>query len=415
MKKTFNINNLTCLIFLFLSILAGIYFLQKSNNALPFFFKDYPTYFNNGKKDFDSNSESLVLNRIDFDSLAIPYTHKFQLWRVDKDIRGFNDFRFDAENYNPQYQTTPTYLLNGKPYTSQLGMQALFYSKIASSINQPHGNYSLLKTTSVVLLSILGAMIILWIKINFGLAASLVATACLITSTGINIFSNSLYWSVWLIMAPLAVSCILEVLKIRSYWLIFLITFPVFLFKFTSGYEFITVIVFASLTPYAWDYFINNSSSALLRAATISLSSASAFFVSVYLFHSFYLYDFNLSGIEYISGRVGSWSIGSLMDLGVSPWTQLLKISILNFMDINGFGIPLAAYFAILTFIFIKNIKKISYGDCKFITFLLFASMSWLLIQPGHILFHPRYATLVFFIPLGLILPSYLYVIATRK
>ncbi|QQE87178.1 hypothetical protein E0E54_07825 [Azotobacter chroococcum] len=68
--------------FLFALVLfAGLAFLQRDGNALPFFYKDYPTYPVNGEKHFDRNSENLVLNRIDFAARDIPYPYHFHLWR----------------------------------------------------------------------------------------------------------------------------------------------------------------------------------------------------------------------------------------------------------------------------------------------------------------------------------------------
>ena len=415
MKRSFEINSTKIFILFFFVVLIGLAVFQKSSNALPFFYKDYPTYQNSGKKDFDSVSESLVLNRIDFSTLSMDYKYKFNLWRASQEVRGLADFK-DGKTYNKEYQTTSDYLSDGQPYRSQIGAQSLFFAKLSGLSSGDHGDYFLIKLFSVLFLSLCAAVILLWVNINFGHIPSFVSLLFFIMSTGINIFSESLYWSIWLFILPLAIVCLLEVCKVRNIFYIFLLTLPVFLFKFLSGYEFITIIVFAAMTPYAWDYFINKDMTSFVRAVSVGISSLTAFLISLFIYNKFFLQDFNSSGIDNIFGRSGSWSLRHLDELGISPWTQSAKILIMNFMDFNGYGIPLGV-FLISTLVALVAMKdRIQNADIKFIVFLFAGSISWLIVQPGHILFHPRYATLMFFIPFGLFIPGFIAsLIITRK
>lgn len=409
MQSSFKINSVILyIIFLFLMFVALAIF-QKSNNSLPFFYKHHPTYEINGKKNFDSVSESLILNRIDFSKLSIEYKYKFNLWRVKQDVRAYDlDNSKNGVVYNREYKTTPDYLLNGQTYSSQIGAQSFFFTKLAGLLNEDHGSYYLLKITSIFLLSLCAAAILLWININLGKIPSFISFLFFVLSTGVNIFSESLYWSIWLFVLPLSIVCLLEIFNIKNIFYIFFFTFPVFLFKFLSGYEFITTIVFASLTPYAWDFFINKNPTSLVRAIGVGLSSVTAFLISLFIYNSFFFQEFNSSGIDYIFSRSGSWSLKHLGELSISPWTQSAKILIMNFMDINGYGIPLGGFLIItlMALVFVKN--RIRTGDVKFIIFLFIGSISWLIVQPGHILFHPRYATLMFFIPFGLFIPGFI-------
>ena len=407
MLNNFKINSIKIFILFVLVVFIGLALFQKSNNALPFFYKDYPTYQNNGKKDFDSVSESLVLNRIDFSVLSMEYKYKFNLWRANQEVRAFVDYR-DGKPYNKEYVTTPDYLLDGQPYRSQIGAQSFFFAKLAPLLGEDHGNYLLLKLCSIFLLSLCAAIILLWMRHNFGLIPSAISLLFFVLSTGVNIFSGSLYWSIWLFILPLSMVCLLDMCKVKNSFYIFLLTFLVFLFKFLSGYEFITIIVFAAMTPYAWDFLVNKNSNSMMRAVTVGISSVAAFLVSIFIYNTFFLQDFNSSGIDNIFGRSGSWSLRNLGELSISPWTQSAKILIMNFMDINGYGIPLGG-FLILTLAALLLIKnRIQTEDVKFIIFLLVGSISWLIVQPGHILFHPRYATIMFFIPFGLFIPGFI-------
>ena len=181
-----------------------------------------------------------------------------------------------------------------------------------------------------------------------------------------------------------------------------------FLFKFLSGYEFITVIVFAAMTPYVWDFFINKNSAALARTTYVGLSGVAAFLVSLVIYNAFFLTDFQSSGFDNIYNRSGSWSLKNISALGISPWVQSGKFFIMNFMDVNGYGMPLIGFLAMIfgTLFFMRN--EIGFKEFNFIGFLFLGSVSWLIVQPGHVLFHPRYAALVFFIPFGLFAPGFM-------
>lgn len=381
--------------------------LQKTNNALPFFYKDYPTYENSGKEYFDSVSESLVLNRIDFNTLSIEYKFKFNLWRSNQEVRAFA-VDGDGKKYNKDYVTAPEYLLDGQPYRSQIGAQSLFFAKISPLLGEDHGSYFLIKIFSVFLLSICLAIILLWMRNNFGPTPSVISLLFVGLSTGVNIFSYSLYWSIWLFILPLSIVCLLEILKVRNTYYIFLIAFPVFLFKFTSGYEFITIIVFAAMTPYAWDFIVNKNHTSLIRVVSIGLSSVAAFLTSILIYSTFFLSDFNSSGVDNIFSRSDSWSLKHLGDMSINPWTQTTKILIMNFIDLNGYGMPLGVFIILTLAVIITIRNKIQSTDIYFLVFLFFGSISWAIVQPGHILFHPRYATLMFFIPFGLFAPGFI-------
>jgi len=76
MLRHFKHNLVTSYLLFSLVLFTGLKLVQYDSNALPFFYKDYPTYRVNGEKHFDRNSENLVLNRIDFAARDIPYPYR---------------------------------------------------------------------------------------------------------------------------------------------------------------------------------------------------------------------------------------------------------------------------------------------------------------------------------------------------
>lgn len=386
--------------FLFALVLfAGLAFLQRDGNALPFFYKDYPTYPVNGEKHFDRNSENLVLNRIDFAARDIPYPYHFHLWRSGPRETGPAEQQSDTSPLPDTALDQP----HGAPYRSQIGVQAWFWAGLTEWLDIRDGSYQLQKALSVLFASLLAAVLLVWVRKNLGALPSLAGLAFLTFSTGMNLFAGSLYWSLWLFLLPLAVTCLLDMLDIRNRYVLFIATLPAFFVKFLAGYEFITVIVLAAMTPYAWDFFIRHSKAAAFRAAIVGASSMGAFLLSFLCYEWLFRADFGLSGIDHLLGRSQAWSVlQTLEDRGLTPGIQAAKLLTMNFLDLNGYGIPLGVCLLAIALALIHARNQLRAAEMGFLLFLLLGSTSWLFIQPGHLLFHPRYATLVFSLPFGL-------------
>jgi hypothetical protein len=267
----------------------------------------------------------------------------------------------------------------------------------------------------VLLLSVCGAIILLWTVNKFGNVPSLIGLVMFVTSTGINIFSESLYWSIWLFLLPLAIVCLIETVSPTRNLLLFLFTLPAFLLKFLSGWEFITIVVFTALTPYAWDFFVNKNSAALRSAIFVIASSAIAFILSLLFYLNCFSQENNSNGIHHVFSRLGFWSAMNLRDLPIVPWKDVVKSLCLNFIDFNGYGLPLIFVLCFMLCILFWIRRRLVVGDMKFIIFLLLGSVSWHVAMPGHIFFHLRYAPLVFFLPFGLFAPSFIATLFFRN
>ncbi|WP_349617544.1 hypothetical protein [Azotobacter salinestris] len=391
MLRYFKHNLVASYLLFSLALFTGLNLVQYESNALPFLYKDYPTYAVNGERQFDRNSENLVLNRIEFAVRDIPYPYSFHLWRSAP---------AEAEPADRQSASGP--LAHGAPYRSQIGVQAWFWAGLTELLDIHDAPYRLQKTLSVLLAALVTAVPLVWMRKHFGTLPSLAGLAFLSLSTGMNLFAGSLYWSLWLFMLPLAVTCLLDLLGIRNRYALFLATLPAFLVKFLAGYEFITVIVLASMTPHAWAFFIRRDTGAAFRALVVGISSICAFLISLLHYDLLFSANFGLSGLDHLLGRSQAWSIRSLDEHGLTLWSQVAKLLAMNFIDFNGYGVPLGLCLALMALALLHARRQLHAAELGFVLFLLLGSASWLLIQPGHLLFHPRYATLVFSLPCGL-------------
>lgn len=148
-----NSNRLLVALSVALALFFSLSVLQKHSNALPFFFSNYPTYSINGRPNFDFTSESLVLNRLDFETLDMSYNEFFQLWRVSDDRRSFGDFR-TKDNYDPQFLPDTSQLADGHVYRSQIGAQALLWATVHKFLARDHGNYLIVRTLNAFFVSV---------------------------------------------------------------------------------------------------------------------------------------------------------------------------------------------------------------------------------------------------------------------
>jgi hypothetical protein len=380
-------------------------FLLSENNALPFFYKDYPTYSNNGKANFDRASEELVLSRIDFEILGLEYSSQFHLWRPFRSNQSESAIKGLVEN---QKEERIHALQAGSAYKSQLGIQSWFHSKLSGVIGQDFDDYQPIKRISVFLFALFLATILTWIKKNIGLYAGIGALIYSCLSTGFVIFSTALFWSPFLFLLPLAWVYGWQLLEWKNEWLMYIGLLPLLLFKFLAGYEFITVLGLSLALPFLFQFFHQQSFFPWLKLVQLFLIFVIAFGLSLAFYQWNFQNEFNESGFTYLFGRSESWTLAGLSEKGIEPLSQLLKIILLNFMDINGYGIPLVLFLlgaGIASFVLRKSISK---ADVFMLGLVFLSSMSWFIVQFGHMLFHPRYTTFVLAFPFGIFICAYI-------
>lgn len=383
----------------FLFIFFSIFFIQQRSNVLPFFLSHYPTYEVNGRPNFDSSSESLVLNRIDFETFHLDYPSKFQLWRVDNDRRAFGDF--NSPNWvAPDYKArvNSRYLIDGEPYTSQIGYQSLAWAKISKAFQLDRGNYAPLHILHIAILSAIFTIILMWIRSRFGTSKSLISAFFVCASTGLAVFSMSLYWTIALFFMPMCISALYANSRSIPFFVILPALFLTFFLKFTAGYEFISVIVILAVLPIIVDIPRIGMKICVARSFAIFSISLLAFTASLVLYNHLFVFDFGVSGFNQIASRSSSWMAFLSGNNSMNYWVgQVAKILMVSIISFDKFGIPIGVFLPLYVLMVFSFWKKMPVDERLLTIGTVAASSSWFILQLGHLLFHPRYASLVTF------------------
>jgi hypothetical protein len=384
-------------------------------NALPSIIGHYPTKPVNGKEQFDSTSEVGVKNRIALERLGHQAVAQLHHYKLNKDPRAFNDYRSETD-YNPHYEPSIDEILSSSQYMSQIGVQSLFWAKVDKIFFQGiplKESYENLKILCSLLLSTSLAVIVTFIHARIGGAAALVAAILTGMSTGLNLFSTSLYFSVFLFFFPIMLLCMvtMENYKVRlcSYPLLCFL----FVIKLSSGYEFISTFGLCTVLPI---FLVKDKMSSIAKiklALEILLVFLIAFTVVV-LIHSTEINRLHDSkvGISYIFSRAREWSGAELEN---NPFIQVVKILSLNYVDLQGYGIPIVLVLCLILAFLFKQWAYLTADDRLFLLVAISAPVSWCILQPYHILFHPRYATFLFAASFSLFLIPYLTHIFVRR
>lgn len=382
----------------FAVIFIFISFVQSGSNALPFILHDYPTYEINGRENFDLNSENLILSRIDFELLSVNYPSNFQLWRINGDPRalGYSKVRDVKSIVNPTRQSD--YLLNGAPYVSQVGIQSLLWARLSEKMEIKIGNYTALRIIHMAILSTIFANIAMWVRLKFSSQQAMWSVAAICTSTGVAIFSGSLYWSIALFFAPMSISVLHARFRRFPFFLFYVIMFSAFFIKFCAGYEFISTIVILACLPALADISSFGIKDCIYRCAGVLFVALIAFGASLHLFNVLFFEEFHRSGWEYIFSRSSSWTALDAFGGSIGVWAaQIAKVLSMSVVSIDKFGVPIFVFIIIYFMSIFRFWRFLPKDEQMFLIGALAASVSWCVLQSGHILFHPRYATLVAF------------------
>ena len=87
----------------------------------------------------------------------------------------------------------------------------------------------------------------------------------------------------------------------------------------------------------------------------------------------------------------------------------------MNFVGVSIVSVPVALCLlaGIITIVLMR--RALLPNDWLFLGYLLLASTSWIILQPGHLLFHPAYALLVLAFPFALLSVPYLVHVWRRE
>ena len=382
--------------------------LNFASNAMPLIYANYPTYQNNGKQHFDENSERLVTGRIAFATRGEPYPHALQLWRQGTDATPPSTIA-DAEPGQTSLAS------GGSVYRSQPGLQGLLWATVARCSGATEGSYGYLRQLNALLTALMLAGVIVWMRFRWGDAAAAAALLWGCLATGINIFSNSLYWSVWLMLLPMAVSCWFAMAHRSRPVLLFIALTTAFLLKCLAGYEFISVVGLSALLPWFAAAVVDRDRTAWSSVVATCLALPVAFALSLVIYAQLFAADFGSSAIAYLTSRGGAWSVEQLTDVAINPLDQVAKIGLLHAADFNGIGVPLVAV-ALAQAAYLMALRRdIDRAAWLLYGYALAASASWAVLQPGHVLFHPRYVLWLVSVPCGLVFSALNVVVWQRR
>lgn len=385
--------------------------------ALPRLIGDYPTRPINARPFFDQNSEILVENLIDARLAGSSATPGGFMFRIPGDPRTF-DVRNPAAHQG-SWRPTRQDLERRELYSSQLGLQGRVYSAAAAALGTGRSSaIAWLRSLTAAALAAMLATLVLLIRREWGRAAGLSSLLFCAVSTGFNLFAPSLYWISFAHVAPAAATSAALLLDARTrlHWAgVYLLLFLLFLIKFLSGFEFLTVTTAAAAMPFLLVYSKGGLSGALFlrRSALVLAAGIAAFLAAIAIHHFHHQNALGESGLDHLLSRSGRWAAGAEGGL-IDQLLQFAKILMVNVADVDGFGIPsIVAFAAGVLFLVLgvrimlrRNLEDPASAVVLSVAAAFLVSISWLVLQPEHVAFHPRYVTILLAYPFGIFLAA---------
>jgi hypothetical protein len=383
------------------------------SNTVPIWAGNYPTLAVNSHPHFDRVSEVLVMNPIDAAVAGVPIEKDF-LFHVQSDPRVLDVNHLDR--YQPEWIPSADLLSKPDYYRTQIGVQGWVYVEVTKALGVGRDTaFAIFWTLNAFFLAAVLAIFIRFIYIIWGREAAIAAAAFSALSTGLNVFSWSMFWLAFLDIAPAAAATFLALrLPVRS-WVRTLPSFlgllALFLLTFANGYEAMTVTISSVAVPFVIVFAAGRIPFKTMigyASAAVALGVAS-FAAALAAHHFLYMNAFGGSGIDWVFSRTEHWGpespyAPSLVGLG--------KILVVNAVDIARVGLPvlllvlLAAPFVFKAARSLLTLRRDDESDriALAVTAALMSSASWPLVQFAHVAFHSRYMSLVMAFPFGLVL-----------
>ena len=172
------------------------------------------------------------------------------------------------------------------PYFSHSGLQGIGFSALDAAVPLPRSERKLrlFRALTAALVAAGYALLVLWLRREFGVGAALACLFCLLASPWLASFSRNLYWSLWFfLLPPLAIGATLAVpMRNRDRWLAG-VGFASLLARFLAGYEFITATAAMASAPVVY-YAIRDRwplRSAVRSLGVVAGAGAAALIVSL--------------------------------------------------------------------------------------------------------------------------------------
>lgn len=392
------------------------------SSALPRILGRYPTEVVNTAPNFDNVSEALIENRIDLRFAGLPTRWSDFLFTVRKgdavDPRIFDIVR--PERYQPEWRPDRYELERPGYYRSQIGLQGRFYTAASNALGLDRSNtYVVLRIFSAAMLAAMLATLIAGIAGAWGRTAGLAALGFCIVATGFNLFAPRLYWVTFIHVGPTVVAALLMTRLPRAgvgtHAAALAAMVLLFVMKFASGYEFLTVTISAATVPFFVAFAAGRTTlkMAIFYAAAVVATGVASFAVTIGIYNALYREAFGTSGLDFLRLRSGEWTGLPFMGPLGSP-LQMAKVGVINTADIGGYGLPNVLVLAAgLPFAWIAARALVARDFAQerarialAVSAALLASLSWMLFQFPHVSFHPRYSTILVAFPYGLVLAA---------
>ena len=407
------IYSLTFVLTLWLTWWSGV----LNPSVLPWFLRHYPTAPINELSNFDPISSALYSNHIDYALLFQKMPDGFFLMKFNQDPRALNIARL--EKYNPTWKPSKADFQDSSKmnvYHSQTALLANAYAWLALVAQLPRdATFSILKAGAAFLATLALLPLFQLIRNIWGGLAAFILWGFLLLSIGCNLFATSLYWSIYLSILPTTVVAIvaqrilLSKCNLSTYLYTALALYLVTTFKFLVGLEFITIIMLLPFAPLAMIVFFSPTITKMtLRIAIIAaLAMGLGVITSLIIFDFLHHHAFKESGLEYLLSRASAWKTGAEIDGPRSRNPMRLLVPL--WIGVRHWGVPmlvpfLCGFTALLfaPYIFFKsNYSQQHKGMAAASLVALAASMSWVILQYEHIVWHPAYATFWIALPLS--------------
>jgi hypothetical protein len=157
-----------------------------------------------------------------------------------------------------------------QPYNSNFGLQGVFYSLVDKALKKLSIDFKnrvfIYHAITSFLLAVVLAFIILFFYLELGMPSAIFLLFALAFEQWLILIGKSLFWSFWVFYVPFLITFIFhkfdEVNNNINFNYFYLSIFTAIFFKSLTGYEFISSVMVASLTPIVyfsiknqWGYF----------------------------------------------------------------------------------------------------------------------------------------------------------------
>jgi len=393
-------------------------------------------------RQFQNDSESLVIGRI---------------------IKTHEDGYFSNAGFMGRYKTESSFpyrefikyqfdtYLNGDipespfiQYTSSTGIQGFFYGMIDSvatkiGIKSGEKRYFINKVTTSLLSSVVLSLFVIFSLKYFGLSAAITSTFFMALSQWLVSVSNNLYWMFFLIIFPFVATCLFlmkhsisgEKSNLKA---LYCVLFFSILLKSLAGYEYMSSIFIAMITPCIFFAIKDGWGIHLFirRSIAISIAAILGFFTAL-IFHAIQL-TYQLGSIQNafsrITGMIKYRTHGDLNhpnELIRKSMESNTMDNILKYLDgqafyldgFIGFGGVVPFWHVILFLFFVSLVgylvvkisfpqhKKLNHGILTATWFSALAPLSWFILAKGHSYVHFHLNYVLWYIPFLLLGFSY--------